>query len=153
MPSFSTRVDFMDRRLERFVVPPWHEFALHDLPEHPSGEVRAERALVRPHDRDFDVLVRPGHAPQEEIDGPSARNEPPPIEFSHPVGDVHRLFEGGHVRRPPQAWGQASPLLHGLVSSANSNSSNGIHREETAPSWLRLLYSENLLLRARRLAY
>src|SRR5437773_4348770 len=50
--------------------------SLHDLLELPSRQVTADLLLVPPEDRDLDVLVRPGHAPEPHVERPAPREEP-----------------------------------------------------------------------------
>jgi hypothetical protein len=42
--------------------------------------VRLQRSLIRAQDPDLDVLVRPRHLVEEEVDRPAAGDEPRTIE-------------------------------------------------------------------------
>ena len=75
------REDLVDRELEPIVLFPGIEstgpLGFEQLP---VGEVRLQRTLIPTEDPDLDVLVRPRHLVEEEVDRPAAGDEPQTVE-------------------------------------------------------------------------
>src|SRR5262249_24464639 len=119
--AFPLRVDLHERRCQPLLLfPPFHPALISrtELDELPFRPVPAQSALVLAEDDEFQVVMRSGDLPQEEVQRPAASEEPRSLEAGEQRMELERPREGARQRLIPP--GGPPGILHGYTSLRSS---------------------------------